>query len=174
MSQDEMDELFVFDNKTLDDYEKDALIDKGEYDLEVQDWKRSVKVVDESNQKENDTIGDKIPYASAVLTHKKDKNGKLQPQFVGRRYEILYWDLRKETTRDEVGQLYRTLGFAGSYAPKYKKEEFVRGDTRASGTFYIGKYTDSATKRERNSRPRPIESKVKKQEAKDASGPVEL
>jgi hypothetical protein len=174
LSQAEIDAVFSFDNKTLDDYEKDALIDKGEYELEVQDFKRAVKVVDETNHKDGETLGDKIPYASVVLSHKKDKNGKLAQAFVGRRYEILYWDLRKETVRDEVGQLYRNMGYEGAYVPRYLKEEFVKGDQRRSGTFYIGKYVDSQTKREKNSRPRPVDSKVKKQERKDASGPVEI
>ena len=184
LSKAEEEELFKFDDKTLDDYEEDALIDKGEYVLEADNFKRGVKVLTEENMSEADhkngnQIGDRIPYATVVLRHKKDKNGNIDAKLMGRRYDMFYWDLRKESTRDDVGQIYRNLGFEGAYAPKYQKDEFIRGagkdETRAFGLFYIGRYTDSQTKRDKNSKPKLVnDTKTKKQEKKDAKGPVEL
>lgn len=180
----ENDDLFRFDDKTLDNYEDDALIDKGDYLLETDNFKRGVKTLTEENMTDNDRkignkIGDRIPYATIVLRHKKDKNGKIDANLVGRRYDMFYWDLRKESTRDDIGQMYRGLGFAGAYVPQYDKLEFIRGtgkdETRSFGSFYIGRYNDSQTKRDKNSKPKLInDSKTKKQEKKDAKGPVEL
>ena len=184
LSEAEEEELFKFDDKTLDNYEDDALIDKGEYTLEVDNFKRGVKVLSEENISENDTkvgnkIGDRIPYATIVLRHKKDKNGKIAANLLGRRYDMFYWDLRKESTRDDIGQMFRGLGFGGAYVPGYIKSEFIKGtgkdESRASGTFYIGRYNDSQTKRDKNSKPKLVnDTKTKKQEKKDAKGPVEL
>ena len=178
------DELFRFNDKTLDNYEEDALIDKGDYPLEVDNFKRGVKVLTEENMTDTDRKtgnkpGDRIPYATIVLRHKKDKNGKIEPNLMGRRYDMFYWDLRKESIRDDIGQMYRGLGFSGVYVPAYHKSEFVHGsgkdETRVFGTFYIGRYNDSQTKRDKNSKPKLInDAKTKKQEKKDAKGPVEL
>jgi hypothetical protein len=184
LSAAEEEALFKFDDKTLDDYEEDALIDKGEYVLEVDNFKRGVKVLTEENMTDNDKssgnqIGDKIPYATFVLRHKRDKNGKIEPNLMGRRYDDFHWDIRKESTRDALGQVYRALGFEGAYQPRYEKSEFIRGtgkdETRAFATYYIGRYNDSQTKRDRNSKPKIVnDTKTKKQEKKDAKGPVEL
>lgn len=183
VSKEEEAEIFSFGDKTLDDYEEEATIPKGEYVLEVQDFKRGVKVygddITDDQKKQGRSIGDKVPWASVTLRHRKDKNGKIEPKLMGRRYDVLLWDLATERARDEAGDLYRTLGFGGSYVPKYSKEEFIRGngetETRAFGTFYIGRYQDSQSKRFKNSNPKPVnDTKSKKQEAKDAKGPVEL
>ena len=184
MSQVAEDKVFSFDDKTLDNYEEDVLIDKGEYSLETDNFKRGVKVLTEENMSDADRrngnkVGDKIPYANVVLRHMKDKNGKIDPSLMGRRYDMFYWDLRKESTRDDIGQLYRGLGFNGAYVPRYTEDEFIKGsgksESRRSGTFYIGRYTDSETKRDKNSRPKLINNtKTKKQEKRDAKGPVEL
>lgn len=184
LSKAEEDELFRFDDKTLDDYEEDALIDKGEYDLEVDQFKRGVKVITEENMTDNDRkigrkVGDRVPYATWVLRHRKDKNGNIDPKLMGRRYDLFYWDLLREETRDDVGALYRAFGFEGAYVPRYSKDEFIRGEgkdeVRVHATFYISRYTDSQTKRERNGKPKLVnDTKTKKQEKKDAKGPVEL
>ena len=184
LSQAEEDELFRFDDKTIDNYEEDALIDKGEYDLEVDAFRRVVKVISDENMTDNDRklgreIGEKVLGATWVMRHKKDKNGNIDPKLMGRRYDLFFWDIAREEVRDEIGQLYRAFGFDGAYVPKYDKKEFIRGEgkdeTRVSATFFINRYTDSQTKRDRNSKPKLVnDTKTKKQEKKDAKGPVEL
>ena len=180
LSKQEEDEIFRFDDKTLDNYEDDVVIDQGEYLLEVANFARGVTIVTEENLKEGRTLGEKIPWARIRMRHAKDKAGKVDQSLVGRSYETFFWDLRREETRNEVGSLYRAFGYDGEYVPKYQESEFISGSgdkkVARKALFYISKYQDSQTKRDRNGRPKVVDknSKTKKQERKDAKGPIEI
>ena len=185
LSKKEEEEYFRFDNKTLDDYDDDALIDKGDYLLEVVNFKRGVKILiaGEISQFLLDMgykPGDKVGWASFIFGHKKDKNDKLDPKMVGRRHDLFFYGLERESVRAEISALYQYLGHEGAYQPKYDKAEFIRNagqnnEVRASNLFYIGKYQDSKTKRDLNTSPKLINNaKTKRQEKADAKGPVEI
>ena len=183
LSREEVDEAFDFGDKTLNKYEEEALLPKGEYDLEIVKFSREVKVLTEENMSESDRkrgalVGERIPYIQTKYVHAKDKNGKMEEKFRGRRWDKLYWDLRREETRDELSKLYRCLGYDGAYVPKFLEAEFVNAEKKGRvGRFYIGEFTDSDTRSKKNSDPRPVvpNAKDKKQRTADAAaGEVEL
>ena len=177
----ELEEVFNFTDKSIDDVDAEYLIDAGEYALEVNDFSgRQFTEVTEENMKEGRTLGERIPWVKWTLRHKRDKNGKVDLPLIGRTYEIFKFDLRREDVRKECADLYRAFGYEGAYKPQFIKEEFVTGSgkntSRRSASFYISKYKDSQTKQERNGRPKIVNpnSKTKKQEKADAKGPMEL
>lgn len=172
------DEDFNFD-RTLDDYEEEALIDKGEYMLQIDSFRRAVKIPTAADLKEGQIVGERVPYVTVNLRHARDAKGKIVEKFRGRRYDMLFWDLRKESTRDEIGRFYRHFGYSGAYTPKYQKAEFFDTDNEGkdvgkTGLFYIGRYTDKDG-HDKNSRPKiQDDKKRKKGEAADAAKATEV